>query len=611
MQDHIKTLPKEPGVYLMKNQKGTILYIGKAKNLLLRVKQYFSKHSDGRLMVPYLTAQVTKIDTIITLSEKEALLLENTLIKKHQPKYNVLLKDDKTFVSLMINHKHDWPMIRIVRIKGRPKQNALYFGPYINAYAAKQTLELMSRIFPLRQCGDFELRSRVRPCLLYDIKKCIAPCTKKCSKDTYKEIVNKAIKFLRGQDTQVIAALKMEMEAASLNLEFERANSILQTIQQIEQITKDRGGITHSKTKDSDALFLQRSGDEALIMVLFFREGKLVGADHTFLPQVAGTDEEIFETFILQNYQFPEKIPKELLVPIELEGKNDLVELLYEKFHKKVQIITPKKGEKFELIKMAEKNAQSLLTQEKQKQFQKESILLDLQESLHLTRCPVRIECFDTSSISGSDLVAAMITYIDGKKESKYTRYFIIKNANSGDDYGALQEVLTRHYTKAKEKGELPDCTIIDGGKGQLGVAMNVFKSLDIATVDLMSFVKEQGRHDKGLTKERVYIPHKKEAISFSPYSPSLHFLQRVRDDTHNSAILFHKKRRNKRVIKSALSSIPGIGPIKQKRLLTHFGSVKQLMQASPEEILKVPGITKKDAMALLQLARKREKAQN
>lgn len=596
----LENIPKEPGVYLMKNRGGKVLYVGKAKNLRVRVKQYFAKRHDGRIMVPYLTSQVVKIDTIITLSEKEALLLENTLIKKHQPKYNVLLKDDKTFISLMINHQYEWPMIRVIRIKGRPKGKALYFGPYTNAYAAKQTLQLMSRIFPLRQCSDRELKSRSRPCLLYDIKKCCAPCVGKCTKTAYSNHVQNAIKFLKGKDQEIVKMLEKEMEKASDKLEFERANSLLTTIKQIKQVTGTRKGITYSKTKDCDVLHLYRSGDEVLMMQLFFREGKLIGADHIILKQIAGTNEEIFETFILQNYQFPEKTPPELLLPIEMNQKDELSEILYDKLKKKVVLLSPKKGEKHKLIKIAEKNAKSLFEQEKQKQSLIESILLDLQDSLHLTRCPIRIECFDTSSISGSDLVASMVTYIDGKREPKLTRYFIIRDVDTGDDYGALREVLTRHYTKAKAKDDLPDCTIIDGGKGQLGVALDVFKTLDIASVDLMSIVKEKGRHDKGLTKERVYVPHKKEAIALSPYSASLHFLQLVRDDTHQSAIGFHRKRRKKRVIKSTLASIPGIGPIKQKRLLTHFGSVKQILEASEEEILEVKGVTVRDVEALL-----------
>ncbi len=602
---NLERIPQGPGVYLMKNSVGRVLYVGKSKNLRTRIKQYFVKNHDGRFMVPYLTSQIVKVDTILTLSEKEALLLENTLIKKHQPKYNVLLKDDKTFISLMINHQHEWPMIRVIRVQGRPKGKALYFGPYTNAYAAKQTLELMSLIFPLRQCSDRELKSRSRPCLLYDIKKCCAPCVNKCSKTIYNNHVQNAIKFLKGQDQDIVKTLKKEMKKASDNLEFERAGSLLTTINQIKQVTGTRKGIVYSKTKNCDVLHLYRSGDEVLIMQLFFREGILIGADHITLQQIAGTNEEIFETFILQHYQFPEKTPQELLLPIKIKRKDELSEILYDKLHKKVVLLSPKKGEKHRLIKMAEKNAQNLFEQEKEKKSLIESTLLDLQDVLHLTRCPIRIECFDTSSISGSNLVASMVTYIDGKRDPKLTRYFIIRNIDTRDDYGAIREVLTRHYTKAKAKDDLPDCTIIDGGKGQLGVAIDVFKVLNITSVDLISLVKENGRHDKGLTKERVYIPHKKEAISLPTYSAALHFLQRVRDDTHQSCIRFHRKQRKQRLIKSSLSSIPGIGPIKQKRLLTHFKSVKRISEANEQALLEVKGMTIRDVEALLSAQQK------
>ena len=306
---NLDKIPKEPGVYLMKNKGGEILYIGKAKQLQTRVKQYFVPGRDGRMMVPFLTSQVTSIDTIVTFSEKEALLLENNLIKKHQPKYNVLLKDDKTFISLTVNHKHTYPMIRIARYRGKPKEGSLSFGPYTSAFAARQTLDLINRVFKLRQCSDRELTSRSRPCLLYSIKRCLAPCVHKCTQEEYQVEVKRAIDFLKGNDSAVIKALREEMDTASEKLEFERAGALHKTIEQIEHVTKSRQTIIRSKGKDCDIFALYHEGKHHIIAQLMYREGRLIGADHFKFIELAPSDEEIWESFLLQHYQDPQKRP--------------------------------------------------------------------------------------------------------------------------------------------------------------------------------------------------------------------------------------------------------------------------------------------------------------
>ncbi len=599
--EKLELLPKEPGVYLMKNEDGTILYVGKAKEVRSRVKQYFVPGRDGRLMVPYLTIQIAHIDTIITPSEKEALLLENTLIKKHQPKYNVLLKDDKTFISLMINHRHQYPMIRLVRFKGKPNPDGLYFGPYTSALAARETLDVMAHVFPLRQCSDSELKSRTRPCLLYSIKRCIAPCVQKCTQEEYNDHTKRAIKFLKGQDKEIIQELENEMAKASENLQYEKCASLLKTIKQIREITQNSRTLVHSLIKDCDVFNLFRKEDQFIIMQLLFREGKMIGAEHYVFNQIAATQDEIWESFLIQHYKTSEDIPPEILLPTTLENQAALEEIFTDLKKKKVILHKPERGEKLSLLKLARKNAMIQFYQEKKEQSLSEEILMDLQETLQLTRCPVTIECFDTSNISGSDLVASMITYTDGAYDKKRHRLFKVKGITKPDDYGALEEVLTRHYTKAKEADQLPDLLMVDGGKGQLNIALSVFKELEIASVDIISLAKEEGRHDKGLTKERIFVPHKKEPISLSIHSPLIQFLQKVRDEAHRVAINFHRKRRTKRVIKSSLDAIPGIGPKKRMLLLTHFGSVKNLKKATQEDLQQVKGLTKRDITTLLQ----------
>ncbi|MCB1080772.1 MAG: excinuclease ABC subunit C, partial [Chlamydiia bacterium] len=292
----LNTIPKEPGVYLMKDKKGEVLYVGKAKDLKVRVKQYFVPGRDGRLMVPFLTSQIEAIETIVTFSEKEALLLENTLIKRYRPKYNVLLKDDKTFISLSVNHRHTWPLIKLTRYKGKPKGDALHFGPYTSAFAARQTLDLMNRVFQLRQCSDRELHSRSRPCLLYAIKRCLAPCVGKCSKETYEQEVKRAIQFLKGHDKEVIEQLKKEREEASNQMEYEKAGALHQTILQIQHVTGSQQSIIRTKGKDCDVFALYHEGKHHIIAELIFREGRLIGADHFKFVEIASSDQEIWET---------------------------------------------------------------------------------------------------------------------------------------------------------------------------------------------------------------------------------------------------------------------------------------------------------------------------
>ena len=566
-RDALENIPKEPGVYLMKNRSGEILYIGKAKELKKRVKDYFTPGRDGRVMVPFLTMQVENIETIVTFSEKEALLLENTLIKKHQPKYNVLLKDDKTFISLTINHKHQWPMVRITRYRGKPKEGALHFGPYTSAFAARQTLDLISRVFKLRQCSDRELTSRERPCLLYSIKRCLGPCANKCTKKEYEKELKRTLDFLKGQDKEVVKGLEEEMKKASENLEFEKAGALLKTIEQIKHVIESKQSIIRSKGKDCDIFALYHEGKYHIISQLMYRGGRLTGADNFKFIELASTDEEIFETFLLQHYQQETSRPPEVLLPIKLQNQETLEELL------NVKIIHPKIGDKQKLIQLALKNAKSHLTHAQSK----EELLLDLQETCNLDRCPVHIECFDTSNISGDDLVACMVGFVDGIRDKEKTRLFKIQNVEGPDDYGAMYEVLTRHYKKAKANDILPDLAVIDGGKGQLGVAERVVNELGLADeIPVAALAKRF---------EEVYVPGSSAPVRIQRGSEALFMLQRIRDEAHRFANSFHRERRSKRMTTSSLDGIPGLGPARRDRLVKAMGGVKAVKAADLESL--------------------------
>lgn len=583
--------PTQPGVYLMKNGEGVVLYVGKAKNLRQRVRQYFIPGRDGRIMVPYLVAKIDEIDTIVVNSEKEALLLESNLIKQYKPRYNALLKDDKAYIALKISNKEEWPAVKLVRYRGDPEPDGLYFGPYTSAHAARQTLELLNKLFPLRQCSNQELARRKRPCLLYQMKRCVGPCGGKCTKEEYQRHVQRTIKFLRGQDREVLDDLYEEMNRLSEALEFEKAAQLHRSIQHIEK-TIEAQHVDRPLGVDADAIGLFRHGEEVIISQLSFRGGRLVGSRHFNFNTIAEEDHELFSSFLIQHYNGKEEIPSEILLPLELPDAEAVEEILSTRQKRKVVLHLPQRGEKKVLLEMAYTNAEANFKKEKDEASLREKSLLELQEQLHLTNYPERIECLDNSNIAGSEPVAALVAFTDGLKDKKRYRTYRLHVGSKPDDYASMREVLTRRYKRAKEENDLPDLLILDGGKGQLNIALQVFEELNIIGVDLIGLAKEKGRHDKGMTAEQVFLPDRSEPILLKKSSSVLFFLQNVRDETHRVAISFHRKRRSKKTLQSALDDIPGIGYVKRKALLTHFGSIKKVEIASEEELKQVKGIT-------------------
>ncbi|MEX1012955.1 MAG: excinuclease ABC subunit UvrC [Waddliaceae bacterium] len=590
--EQLKKYPTQPGVYLMKDKRGEILYVGKAKNLRLRIRQYFSKGGDGRAMIPFLISQIDTIETMVVLSEKESLLLENNLIKQHKPKYNAQFKDDKSYIALKVT-KHQWPRVDVVRYRGKPKADGQYFGPYSHAGSARATLDLLHRLYPLRQCSDQEFKRRTRPCILYDIKQCIAPCVGKCTKEEYKEYVTRTVRFLQGQDTEVVKMLNEEMHRYSDALEFEKAGAILETIKRIERSIEGQY-VDKPLGFEGDVLGIYRKGDELVISQLFFRHGRLTGSHHFNLSKIVGEDEDLIRTFLLQHYEEKEKKPKEILIPIDISGEESLEEIL------SIRIKTAYRGEKKVLLKMAFANAEATFNKEKDEKVIRERTLIEMQERLHLTCLPENIECFDNSNLSGSEPVSVMVAYSHGEKDKSRYRKYKIKAAKASDDYGAMYEVLIRRYARAKEEGTLPDLIVLDGGKGHLNVALRVMRELNIITVNCISIAKEKGRHDKGVTLEQIFLPNGKDPVHLRRNSSVLFFLQQVRDEAHRFAITFQKKRRSKVLVKSELTQISGIGPVKQKNLLRHLGSLKKIQEASQDDLKAVPGISSSDAEKIL-----------
>lgn len=578
----------------MKDKDGVVLYVGKAKNLRQRVKQYFMTRGDERAMIPFLVSKIASIDTIVVMSEKEAFLLENTLIKQHRPKYNALLKDDKTYIALKVNTKHDWPMLSLVRYRGNPKPDGQYFGPYTSADAARQTLDLLRRLFPLRQCSDQELARRTRPCILYDMKRCIAPCVHKCTKEEYDEDVNRTIRFLRGQDKEVLNDLKEEMHAASEALDFEKAGMLYNTIKQIEK-TLESQNVDRPLGVDADALAIFREGDEVVLTQLIFRGGRLVGSRSYDFSSIAEEDDELLNSFIIQHYPAHPDMPKEILLSLLPDGHEALEEIL-STGRRHVYISAPQRGEKKTLVEMAYANAEANFRKQKDAEAIREKTLMEMKEKLHLKNYPRKIECFDNSNIAGTQVVSTLVTFNNGLKDTSGYRKFKIRGDVGSDDYAAMKEALERRYKKAKEENNLPDLLMIDGGKGHLNVALKVLESLDIVSIDVIGLAKEEGRHDRGATEEQVFLPNIKDPVYFKRTSPVLFLLQQIRDEAHRTAITYQRALRTKKYVHSALDDIPGIGPAKRKILLKHFGSISKIKDATIEELAAVPGVSQKNA---------------
>lgn len=575
----------------MKGKEGAILYIGKAKNLKARIRQYFVPGGDGRWIIPFLQELIVEIDTIVTKTEKEALLLECNLIKKHLPRFNALLKDDKTYTALKINTQHPWPMLSLIRYKGKLKNDAAYFGPYTSAHDARQTLDLLQRVYPLRQCSDQELARRQRPCILYEMKRCSAPCVGLVSKEQYDNDVSEVIKFLKGQSQELISRMKKEIDEASECLEFERAEQLHRLLLSVEKTLQAQSVDKPVFGLNGDALGIYRKGDEVILSQLTFISGRLIAYQHHNFSKILESDEELLESFIVQNYVGRTELPKQILVPCNLENKEALEEIL----EKKSLIHKPEWGEKKALVEMAVKNAEAAFNQMKDKKAMQENALSEMQEKFRLRTYPERIECIDTSHFSGGEAVSAIVGFLNGEPDKNHYRRYKLRSTEKSDDYGALREVLIRRYSK----DDMPDLLVIDGGKGHLNAALKILKELNIISLDVISLAKEEGRHDKGMTREQVYIENVKDPLRLAPHSASLYLLQRIRDEAHRFAITYQKKRRSAVTIRSQLSEIPGIGPVKQKALLRYFGSIKRIQEATEDELALVPGITKPNVQAI------------
>ncbi len=597
LEEKLANLPSAPGVYLMKDTRGHVLYVGKARDLKKRVSSYFSSTGQKDLKTNLLIEKTDDFDTILTHTEKEALILESNLIKRHHPRYNVILKDDKRYPCLRLDMKSSYPNLTIARkIK---KDGALYFGPYPSAGAVRETLKWIHSTFKIRKCKSSTVRPRQRPCLNYQMGLCLGPCSRPIPPEIYQAVVEEVIMFLKGRAPELIKNVKKQMESAAAQEDFEAAAGHRDRLFALER-TLEKQVATTTDFKDRDVLGIARQGKAALMMVLFIRGGFLLGNRPFYLSETVVSSAEMITSFVKQYYQKAPFIPEEVLLPTQPEDQALLEEWLSDLKGERVRIRVPQKGEKARLVQMADQNAAKGLKEELDAAAAKQALLDRVQRRLALERRPERIECFDLSNIAGTEGVGSMVVFERARPARAAYRKYRIKWAPGRDDYAMLSEVLARRYKKVDAAQPLPDLLMVDGGKGQLNVAVAVLKALRLyGSFNLIAIAKKDP--ERGETEDKIYKPGRKNPVNLKKDPEVLLFLQRIRDEAHRSVITYHRKRRLMTSRLSVLEEIPGIGERRRTALLKHFGSLKRIKAASIEELAVVPGMTRQAAKAVFE----------
>ena len=595
LEDKIAQLPASPGVYLMRDADGTIIYIGKARSLRQRVRSYFNASGDSRWHVRFLVARIADIEVLLTDTEKEALLLENTLIKQHRPRYNLDLKDDKTYFSLRIDLQEQFPRFTVVR--KIPRDKARYFGPYASASAAREVLRQITRMFPLRHYPLASCLSRRRPCLYHQIGQCSAPCHRLISAADYLELVKGAMLFLEGKGRELVAQFKRNMHEAAQAEHYEEAARWRNLLRSVE-VTVERQKMV-LRGGDSDVLGYYRDGDRLEVALLFIRAGTLSGS-RVFSLKWELADAEGIAAFLCQYYTGDACIPEEILLPLGIEEETALADLLTDAKGRKVNILNPLRGTKRELVELACRNAASALRERDEQQASAETLLGELHKRLHLARLPRRIECYDISTIQGRHSVGSGVCFLNGAADKKGYRHYRIRDVEGQDDFAMLREVFSRRFREeAIQKVGLPDLVVVDGGIGQLNATLEIIAELGLnGRFDLVSLAKSRVARDAGSSDivksdERVFLPGRKNPVVLKQNSRPLLLLAAIRDEAHRFAIEYHRTLRSKEGVASGIEQIPGIGMKRRTALLRHFGSLQRLKEASIDEIAAVEGMNR------------------
>jgi excinuclease ABC subunit C len=615
IRKQLAALPAKPGVYLMRNAEGEVIYVGKAAKLKDRVRSYFGSPHMMEPKTRALRDQIDDFEYIVVGNAGEALILEATLIKRHQPFFNIRLKDDKRYPYLKVDIQNPWPRVYITR--RIEKDGARYFGPYASAGSVRATLDLTKKLFPWRSCTKEITGRDARPCLDYYIKRCIAPCTSYCTKEEYDEVIEQVLLFLEGKADDVLRRLRKQMTGAAERMEYERAAQVRDQLKAIER-TVERQMVSTTRKEDVDIFGMARDSDQACVQVFFVRGTQMIGRDTFMLEGVRDEpDSAVLTNFLLQYYEGAQYIPKLVAIPAEADERDTMEELLTEKRGSSVEVRVPERGEKRRLVELAAENATEALAQMRVKWMadanKTEQALEQLREELSLPEIPRRIECYDNSNIQGTSPVSSMVVFIDGKPATNQYRKFKVRTVEGADDFATMQEVLRRRFARhgrgaagaaaKEERGgaearssdgaeardtadawDLPDLVIIDGGKGQLGAAVQVMRELGVYQIPAVGLAKRF---------EELFVPDEDEPVVLPRNSEALYLVQRIRDEAHRFAITYHRQVRAKSSIQSALDTIPGIGPKRKKALLKKFGSVKQIREAEVEDIAATVGFTR------------------
>jgi excinuclease ABC subunit C len=586
-QSKIDHLSDQPGVYLFKDRRGEILYVGKAAVLADRVRSYFQKGADTSPKTALLVSQVADLETIVTRSALEALILESNLIKRHRPRFNVVLRDDKQYPYLRLPIKEDFPRFSIVRRV--QKDGALYYGPYTPAGALRETLKVIRKVFPLATC-EIEIDGTAeRACIEFEIKRCMAPCTGNQTREDYHRIVKQVRQFLEGRDRELLDELRAHMEAAADREEFEEAARLRDRIFKIER-TLEKQRITQISATDQDVLGLARQGAAVDLQLLFVRSGLLIGRKDFFWPQSADAgDEELIRSAIEQFYNKEGQPPKELLVPVDLADAPLIEQWLSDKRGSAVRVVAPERGQKHQLVRLAEENAAAAIAEHLRNEALDRQATEELKRLLRLENPPRRLEAMDISNIMGKESVASLVVWEDGQVKKSDYRRFRIQTVVGANDFASMQEVVERRYGHTGDLRQ-PDLIIIDGGLGQLAAALEGLRKVGQSHIPIIGLAKARG--DK---EERIFLPGRKNPIVLRPTSPVTHLLQRVRDEAHRFAVTYHRKLRGKALISSRLDHIIGVGEIRRNTLLRHFGNIEQISRATEEE-LKQAGLDSRTA---------------
>ncbi len=602
LENQLKALPKKPGVYIFRDRSGEVLYVGKAKSLRSRVRSYFQRSLDSRATIQQLPERVDDVEVIVTRNEVEALHLEQNLVKRHRPPFNVRLRDDKSFPYIAVTVEDDYP--RVMFTRERHRRGVVYFGPYANAKKVRETLDVLNRVFPYRPCeGPKPGRHSGIPCLDYHIERCLAPCVGYVSQEDYRAIIDQVIEFLSGETRPIQRELERKMKEAAANERFEEAARYRNRLRSVQHLA-ERQAADRRSVGTIDVVGLAVDGDRAVIQVFPLRDGKLIDRYSFHLENVGGQDlTTILESFSLEYYGSAPSVPPQIVVPRDAGDTAALSEFLSERRGARVEVRAPERGEKRRLQELAAENARHALASETHqselKRLRRVEALEELREVLNLEALPLRIECFDISTAMGQDNVGSMVVFQDGVAKKAHYRKFGVRGQVGMDDFAAMGEVVSRRFTRLSEVtaesydesfAAMPNLVVVDGGKGQLSAALAAMHRFDLPRVAVVALAKRE---------EEVFVPGRPEPIVLAAHSPGLQLLQRIRDEAHRFAVGFHRQRRDSRSFASIFDELEGVGPVRRRALLQHFGSAERFLAASQEELEGVPGVPAKTARAI------------